>query len=94
MSETTAKKIERLLRARLEPAYIELRDDSAKHAGHAGATSGGGHYTVVVVSEAFEALSRLERHRLVYAALNGMVGAEIHALALRTIAPSEWSGAD
>lgn len=92
MSETTAAKIERLLRARFEPAHFELQDDSAKHAGHPGASSGGGHYAVVIVSSAFEGLSRLERHRLVHAALERMIGAEIHALAMRTIAASEWSG--
>ena len=90
MTETTPAKIERLLRARLEPAHFELQDDSAKHAGHPGASSGGGHYAVVIVSSAFEGLSRLERHRRVYAALEGMIGAKIHALAMRTIAVSEW----
>lgn len=90
MSETTAEQIERLLRASLRPSHFALVDDSAKHAGHPGASSGGGHYNVVIVSEAFEGLGRLERHRLVYDALEGMVGAEIHALALRTPAPSEW----
>ena len=90
MSETTAGKIERLLRTRLNPSHFELVDDSAKHAGHPGASSGGGHYSVVVVSEAFEGLSRLDRHRLVYEALGNMVGTEIHALALRTATASEW----
>jgi BolA protein len=91
MSETTPEKIERLLRERLAPGRVELVDDSAKHAGHAGATSGGGHYSVLVVADAFEGLGRLERHRLVYAALEGMIGTEIHALALRTPATSEWT---
>ncbi len=90
MTETTPAKIERLLRARLEPVHFELQDDSAKHVGHPGASSGGGHYAVVIVSSAFEGLSRLERHRRVYAAWEGMIGAEIHALVLRTIAVSEW----
>lgn len=89
MSETTPEKIERLLRARFDPSHFELQDDSARHAGHAGATSGGGHYTVILVAAAFEGLGRLERHRAVYAALEGMVGAEIHALAMKTVAPSE-----
>ena len=89
MSETTAEKIERLLRARLQPVTFELVDDSARHAGHAGPASGGGHYNIVVVSEKFEGLNRVARHRLVYEALDGMVGAEIHALAMRTLAVSE-----
>ncbi|TDI50798.1 MAG: BolA family transcriptional regulator [Acidobacteria bacterium] len=90
MTETTPAKMERLLRARFEPAHFELQDDSPKHVGHPGASSGGGHYAVVIVSSVFEELSRLERHRRVHAALEGMIGAEIHALALRTIAVSEW----
>ena len=94
MSESTAEKIERRLRERLNPSHFELVDDSAKHVGHPGATSGGGHYNVVVVAEAFEGLGRLERHRLVYDALEGMVGEEIHALAMRTPAPSEWYPGD
>ncbi len=93
MSETTSQKIERLLRACLKPSHFELLDDSAKHAGHPGATSGGGHYSVVIVADAFEGLNRLDRHRLVYDALEGLIGAEIHALAMRTAAPSEWNPA-
>ncbi len=89
MSETTAEKIERLLRERFDPTQFELTDDSAKHAGHPGATSGGGHYSVVIVSNVFEGLSRLERHRAVYGAVESMIGSEIHALAIRTVAPSE-----
>ena len=89
MSETTAARIERLLRERFEPARFELVDDSARHAGHPGATSGGGHFNVTIESAAFEGLTRLERHRSVYAALEGMIGVEIHALAIRATAPSE-----
>jgi len=91
MSETTAAKIERLLRERFAPAHFELHDDSAKHAGHPGAASGGGHYSIVIVSTRFEGLSRLERHRRIYAELESMIGAEIHALAIRAVAVSEWS---
>ena len=90
MNETTPARIERLLRERFAPAHFELHDDSEKHAGHPGATSGGGHYSLVIVSSTFEGLSRLERHRLVYAELEPLIGAEIHALAIRTVATSEW----
>ena len=89
MNETTAEKIERLLRAGLKPSLFELVDDSAKHVGHPGATSGGGHYSIVIVADAFEGLGRLARHRLVYEALGGMVGSEIHALAMVTRSPRE-----
>ena len=90
MSETTTARIERLLRAQFEPVHFDLQDDSAKHVGHPGASSGGGHYSVVIVSGSFEGLSRLERHRQVYTVLEPLIGAEIHALAIRTIAVSEW----
>jgi len=91
MTETMPARIERLLRARFEPQHFKLRDDSAKHVGHAGASSGGGHYSVLIVSSMFEGMNRLERHRQVYAALGALVGAEIHALAIQAIAASEWS---
>ena len=94
MNETTAEKIERLLRERLNLSHFELVDDSARHAGHPGATSGGGHYNVVLVSNAFEGLGRLQRHRLVYEALDGMIGTDIHALSMRVLVPSEWRPVD
>jgi len=94
MSETNVAKIERLLRERFEPTHFELVDDSARHAGHPGASLGGGHYNVVIVSSVFEDLGRLERHRLVYEALGSMVGDEIHALSMRTIADSERQAPD
>ena len=89
MSTETAEKLERTLRDQFRPTAFRLRDDSAKHAGHAGATGGGGHYKVAIVSAAFEGKSRLEQHRMVYDALGSMIGREVHALALDTRAPSE-----
>ncbi|MGH8636499.1 MAG: BolA family protein [Burkholderiales bacterium] len=85
---TTVQSIEHLL-AGLEPESVELIDDSARHAGHAGARSGGGHYQLTVVSPRFAGKSRLERHRMVYTALGPLMQREIHALALRTYAPGE-----
>lgn len=90
MSEI-AGKIERILRARFEPQHFELRDDSARHAGHRGATSGGGHYHVLLVSAVFEGRSLLDRHRMVNEALTEMFGAEIHALGLTTLTPEQWA---
>lgn len=89
MSDTPAK-IERILGERLQPLHIELRDDSARHVGHAGASSGGGHFHVTVVSAAFQGASRQEQHRMVYAALGEMIPGEIHALGLTTLTPAEW----
>jgi len=85
-----AGRIERRLRERFDPRFFRLRDDSANHAGHAGATSGGGHFKVSIVAEAFEGKARVEQHRMVYEALGEMIGREVHALALETRAPSEW----
>jgi BolA protein len=88
---STQQTIETRIRERLAPIHLEVIDDGAQHAGHAGAASGGGHYSVLVVSESFEGIGRVARHRLVYDLLQDMMQGAIHALALRTIAPSEWS---
>jgi len=66
-----------------------VHDDSASHAGHAGAKSGGGHYVLMIVSPRFVGVSRIERHRMVYAALGPLMQQKIHALALRTYATDE-----
>ncbi len=75
--------------AQLDPESIDVLDDSASHAGHAGARAGGGHYELTIVSPRFAGCPRIERHRLVYAALGSLMQQEIHALALRTYAPGE-----
>ncbi len=89
MSEKVTARIERILREQFQPVHFELRDDSHKHVGHAGAASGGGHFHVVIVAQAFEGKNRLQQHRLVHAALDDLLGNEIHALGLTTRAPSE-----
>lgn len=81
---------ERLI-ATFSPAECQLHDESALHAGHAGAASGGGHYRLRLVSPRFEGQSRIVRHRLVYDCLRDMMHAEIHALAIIALAPSEVS---
>jgi BolA protein len=88
---STRETIETRLRERLAPLHLEVADDSPMHAGHAGAASGGGHYSVFIVSASFEGKNRVARHRLVYDLLQDMMQGAIHALALRTVAPSEWS---
>lgn len=80
--------IDRILREQLHTQRVEIQDDSSKHAGHAGAASGG-HYTVIVTSPDFVGKSALERHRMVYAALGQYMQRGIHALALITHAPGE-----
>ncbi len=78
-----------LLEAAFAPIALEILDDSHKHVGHAGARGGQGHFTVEVVSAAFAGKSPLARHRLVYAALGDMMQTDIHALAIRALAPDE-----
>jgi BolA family transcriptional regulator, general stress-responsive regulator len=80
--------IESRLRQALSPTALAVRDDSAQHAGHAGAREGG-HYHVTVESAHFAGLSRMARHRLVYDALGPLASQGIHALALVTRAPGE-----
>lgn len=80
--------IEQRLRSALNPSLLELRDDSAHHAGHAGAREGG-HYTLRIVSPRFAGLARVARHRLVYDSLADLMQRGIHALAIDASAPEE-----
>ena len=75
--------------AALEPLAVEIIDDSAKHAGHAGARGGGGHYRLRVVSPRFAGRRTMERHRMVYDALGPLMRREIHALSIDAKAPEE-----
>lgn len=82
-----------LIRGRLEqrfaPLELEVQDDSAAHWGHAGARDGRGHYSVRIVALAFAGQARLERHRMIYAALGEMMQQDIHALSIAALAPDE-----
>lgn len=82
--------IEATLRHALAPQHLSVEDESAQHAGHAGAAGGGGHFRVVIVSESFRGKTAVQRHRAVYEALGDAMQADIHALALRTLTPEEW----
>jgi len=75
--------------ATLDPVSIEIQDDSAKHAGHAGARSGGGHFRLQIVSPRFAGLRTMGRHRLVYDALGPLMKREIHALSITAKTPDE-----
>ncbi|NJD33309.1 MAG: BolA family transcriptional regulator [Betaproteobacteria bacterium] len=75
--------------AALDPVSIEIHDDSAKHAGHAGAKSGGGHFRLSIVSPRFAGCRTMERHRLVYDALGPLMKREIHALSISAKTPDE-----
>lgn len=71
------------------PTQLDIIDDSHKHAGHEGAKSGGGHFNVLIVSNAFEGKSLLERHRMVYGAMGDAMKSEIHALSIKAHTPQE-----
>lgn len=83
------ERIRALLTEALAPQSLEVVDDSHKHAGHAGARGGQGHFGVDVVSAAFAGKLPLARHRLVYAALGEMMQTDIHALSIRARTPGE-----
>ena len=88
MPEGTVDRMRERL-AVLAPTEIQIDDDSARHAGHAGAASGGGHYVLRMTSSRFDGKPRLARHRLVYDALADLMEREIHALTMVLLAPGE-----
>lgn len=73
----------------LSPLSCDLQDDSHRHAGHAGARQGGGHYQLHIVSAAFAEKSTLARHRMIYTALGELMHTRIHALGIRAQTPDE-----
>jgi len=75
--------------ATLQPVLLEIKDDSGKHVGHAGAKDGGGHYRLTIVSPLFAGSSRVARHRMIYDALGDLMRREVHALAIDAFAPDE-----
>ena len=79
---------ERLTRE-LAPVSLEIIDESAKHAGHAGAASGGGHFIVHIVADSFRDKTLIQRHRLVYDAVGDIMHREIHALSIQAKTPDE-----
>lgn len=88
-ARSRVERIRQALQAAFSPSRLEVVDDSHKHAGHAGARDGRGHFSVTVVSPAFAGMAPLARHRAVYAALGEMMQRDIHALAIRAQAPGE-----
>ena len=77
--------------ADLSPLALEIHDDSAEHAGHAGAAAGGGHFSLLIVSEAFDGVPRLQRHQSVMARVADLLPHPIHALSIKALAPEEFS---
>jgi len=86
---TRVDAIRERLTAAFAPQRLEIVDESHKHAGHAGARDGRGHFAVFIVSRAFAGLSPIQRHRAVYQALGEMMQTDIHALSIQASSPDE-----
>lgn len=89
MSGNRSSMIRERLTRELDPVELEIVDESAKHAGHAGAASGGGHFIVHIVANAFEGKNLIQRHRMVYDAMDELMQSEIHALSIQAKTPQE-----
>ena len=89
-SGSTKATIEQKMRTELAAEHVEIIDETWKHAGHAGAAAGGGHFLLSVVSERFVDLALLDRHRLIFRTLDQEMKEEIHALVITAMTRQEW----
>ena len=89
MSEARSAEIRARLEAAFAPDVLEIIDESHRHAGHAGAKDGRGHFAVKIVSAKFVGTKRLERHRMVYSALGSLMQTDIHALSVNALCPDQ-----
>jgi len=89
MTTNRVEMIEQMLNEAISPVDLVVKDQSHLHAGHEGAKDGKGHFDVTIVSEKFEGLNRIARHRLVYDALGGLMTTDIHALRITAITAAE-----
>lgn len=83
MIEDCKHLIEKKIKMAFAPAYLEIIDESDKHIGHAGYQGGGRHFAVIITSDYFNDLSRVDAHRQIYTVLNGMIPEQIHALRIQ-----------
>ena len=89
MTEDRQALIRKALEEHFQPTELLIKDQSQLHAGHEGAKDGKGHFDVTIVSQEFDGVSRLQRHRMVYDALRKLIETDIHALRIKAFAPSE-----
>jgi len=89
MTAERVKTIEDKLTEAFSPSMLQVKDQSHLHAGHEGARSGGGHFDVRIVSDAFVGKRPLQRHQMVFDALGAMMDSEIHALRITAKSPEE-----
>jgi len=85
---TREQRLRQRLIERFAPSQLIIEDQSALHAGHAGAAGGQSHYRVRIVAEAFRSLPPVARHRLVYDAVGDLLKSDIHALAIEALPPA------
>ena len=89
MTEERVEMIRERLTNNLHPTELDIVDESARHAGHAGAASGGGHFIVNISASVFKDKTLIQRHRLVYDAVDDIMHSEIHALSIQAKTPDE-----
>ncbi|WP_281249090.1 BolA family protein [Wohlfahrtiimonas larvae] len=89
MNVERVQQIDALLRENFSPEFLEIIDDSHHHIGHAGAKNGAGHFTVKICSDAFVGKTLVQRHKMVYSALDSMMHSEIHALSIEATVPNK-----
>lgn len=89
MTESRQAQIRAELEKSFQPTELLIKDQSQLHAGHEGAKDGKGHFDVMIVSEAFAGVNRVQRHQMVYDALGKLLETDIHALRIKAFAPSE-----
>ena len=77
------------LRLAFQVSHLNIEDESHLHAGHVGAASGGGHFKLTIIAPEFEGMTKVARHRAIYAALNKHFPDAIHALTILAFTPSE-----
>lgn len=89
MSDERAATIEGILKDVFKPTYVQVKDQSHLHAGHAGARDGRGHFDVTIESEIFRGKRPLACHRLIYEAMGSLMETDIHALRIHAKAPTD-----
>jgi BolA protein len=89
INQARINRFESDLRLAFQVTHLNIEDESHLHAGHAGAASGGGHFKLTIVAPEFEGMTKVARHRAVYAALNSHFPDAIHALTILAYTPDE-----
>ena len=85
-----ANSLQRKLTDAFAPNHLKIDDDSSRHAGHAGAHPGGeSHFNVTIESAAFTGVPRVQRQRMIYAAVAEELAGPVHALSVKALAPGE-----